>query len=88
MAYDPNLPQENTPLDAAQMRSQFNALKALIDLQAAQIAALQTALANKSQMVTLAPLNPTLHEPPVRADLYALRDYINALVAQLETPPD
>lgn len=29
--FDPNLPQENTPADAAQMRSQFNGLKALID---------------------------------------------------------
>ena len=29
--FDPNLPQEGTPLDAVQMRSQFNGLKALID---------------------------------------------------------
>ena len=28
--FDPNLPQENTVADAAQMRSQFNGLKALI----------------------------------------------------------
>ena len=31
MPFDPNLPQENTPLDAAQMRAQLNALKQLID---------------------------------------------------------
>lgn len=31
MAFDPNLPQENTPLDAAQIRAQLNGLKALID---------------------------------------------------------
>ena len=31
MAFDPNLPQENTPVDAAQMRSQLNGLKSLID---------------------------------------------------------
>lgn len=30
MAFDPNLPQENTPLDAAQMRGQLNGLAALI----------------------------------------------------------
>jgi hypothetical protein len=29
--FDPNLPQEGTPLDAVQMRSQFNGLKTLID---------------------------------------------------------
>ena len=48
MAFDPNLPQEGTELDAAQMRDQFHALKALIDAQAAQIAALQSQLASKS----------------------------------------
>ncbi|MFO1440507.1 MAG: hypothetical protein U1F81_19470 [Verrucomicrobiaceae bacterium] len=31
MAYDPSFPQENTPIDAAPMREQFNSLKALID---------------------------------------------------------
>jgi hypothetical protein len=29
--FDPNLPQEGTPLDAVQMRSQLNGLKSLID---------------------------------------------------------
>jgi hypothetical protein len=29
--FDPNLPQENTPADAVQMRSQLNGLKAIID---------------------------------------------------------
>ncbi len=41
MAFSPTLPVENTPLDAAQMRDQFNGLKALIDAQQIQIAALQ-----------------------------------------------
>lgn len=31
MAFDPNLPQENTPLDAGEVRDNFNALKVLID---------------------------------------------------------
>ena len=31
MPFDPNLPQENTPADAVQMRSQLNGLKSLID---------------------------------------------------------
>ena len=29
--FDPTFPQENTPIDAAPMREQLNALKALID---------------------------------------------------------
>ena len=44
MAFDPTLPVENTDLDAAQMRDQFNGLKALIDAQAAQITAQQQQL--------------------------------------------
>jgi len=39
--FDPNLPQEGTPLHAMQMRSQLNGLKAIIDailiLTAAQV---------------------------------------------------
>ena len=31
MPFDPSIPQENTPIDAAPMREQFNSLKALID---------------------------------------------------------
>ncbi len=34
MSYDPNLPLEGTEIDAAQMRSQLQGLKALIDAQA------------------------------------------------------
>ena len=41
MAFNPTLPVEDSTLDAAQMRDQFNALKALIDAQQIQIAALQ-----------------------------------------------
>jgi hypothetical protein len=40
MAFDPNLPVEDSPLDAVEMRGQLNALKALIDDLQAQIAAL------------------------------------------------
>ena len=44
MPFDPNLPQEETLADAAQMREQLNSLKAMIDAQAAQIAAWQAQL--------------------------------------------
>ena len=44
MAFNPTLPVENTPLDAAEMRGQFNGLKAFIDAQAALISAQQTQL--------------------------------------------
>jgi hypothetical protein len=31
MAFNPNLPQANSPISSAELREQFNALKALID---------------------------------------------------------
>ncbi len=40
MAFDPTKPVEQTEIDAAELRNQFNALKALYDAQAAQITAL------------------------------------------------
>jgi hypothetical protein len=40
MAYDPNWPPTNAELESAPFREQFQGLKALIDAQAAQIAAL------------------------------------------------
>ena len=42
MAFDPNIPQEGTDIDAAQMRRQFTGLKDLLDaLAALQITAVQ-----------------------------------------------
>jgi len=46
MPFNPNLPVEDSPLDAAEMRDQFNGLKTIIDAQAAQISA-QAALLNQ-----------------------------------------
>ena len=51
MAFDPTLPVENTPLDAAQMRAQFNGLKALIDADQQLITALQTQTAAQQQQL-------------------------------------
>ncbi len=40
MIFDPTKPVEGTPVDAVEMRGQLNALKALNDALAAQVAAL------------------------------------------------
>lgn len=45
MAFNPNLPVDDSPLDAAEMRGQLNALKAINDAQAVQIAALTARVA-------------------------------------------
>lgn len=65
MAFDPNLPQENTPLDAAQMRTQLNGLKAFIDailtVTAAQVDATNTLPPGNPASVTVSVTGHTLH---------------------------
>jgi hypothetical protein len=50
MAYDPTKPVDDSPLDAAEMRGQLTALKALIDGLQAQIVALQTLVNQKASL--------------------------------------
>jgi len=57
MAFNPNLPVDDSPLDAAEMRNQLTALKTLIDAQqvtinaqAAQIATLTQQLSSRPTM--------------------------------------
>jgi hypothetical protein len=45
MSFNPNLPVNHSPIVAAELRNQFNALKDLSDAQAAVITALQSQLA-------------------------------------------
>lgn len=53
MPFDPTIPQQNTEVDAPQMRSQLNALYDLITAQAAEIAALQTPLPTAVEILEL-----------------------------------
>jgi hypothetical protein len=63
--FDPNLLQENTIADAAQMRGQFNGLKALIDLlqsiATAQVDAVNTLPPGDPANVTVSVVGSTLH---------------------------
>ena len=65
MSFDPNLPQELTPADAAQIRAQFNGLKALIDLlqsiNAAQIDDVTTGNPGDPATATVTVNGQTLH---------------------------
>ena len=87
MAFDPTKPVENSPLDAAEMRNQFNGLKALIDAQAAQIVDLQTQLANKAILPTAQPYDQSISNPPTQADIQNLVDWLNNMLGELEGAP-
>jgi hypothetical protein len=65
MPFDPNLPQELTPADAVQMRSQLNGLKALIDavvtLTAAQVDGVTTLDPGLPANASVSVVGNTLH---------------------------
>ncbi len=94
MAFDPTKPQENTPLDAAQMRDQLNGLKDLFDAQSAQltalqdqVTALQTQLAGKASGVTgVAALSLPFHDPVQATDMTPVLDKFNELLTALQQP--
>ena len=94
MAFDPNLPQENTPVDAAQMRSQLNGLKALIDailtVTAAQVDATNTLPPGTPASVNVSVTGHTLHltfnipqGQPGAAGEVTFNDLNNAIVSAI-----
>jgi hypothetical protein len=51
MAFDPTKPVEDSPLDAAEMRDQLNALKAIIDGLQSQFDGEQTQIINMNSSI-------------------------------------
>ena len=102
MAFDPTKPVEYTALDAAEMRSQFNGLKELIDPLTTRVADLEAQLAARptvQQVLDLiaaqaarnvdsvAALPPPWSEnPPDRAEFNETRDKVNEVLGGLKHP--
>ena len=92
MAFNPDLPADHTKLSAAEMRGQLNALKALNDAQAAQIAALQTQVAAQqarwdtltAQLADIDPLNMTVSDPPTVNEVQSIVYQADAILAALK----
>ena len=69
MPYDPNLPADHSKIVAAELRNQFNGLKALIDAQSGQISALQSqTTAQQTQLNAQAALLNQLILPQLNHD--------------------
>ena len=83
MAFNPILPIDGSEIDAAELRAQFNGLKALVDAQAAQIAGLAVALANTAQNPSVSQMGLGLSDPPSQVQLQAIYDTLNTLINQL-----
>jgi hypothetical protein len=99
MSFDPTKPAEDSPLDAAEMRDQLNGLKALIDAQQSQIAALQSqidqkaSLADVTQAITAASANnvdgfdepdTNISDPPQTVEVAAILGKLDDLISALK----
>ena len=89
MPFDPAKPAPGEDLDAVLVRNQFNALKALIDAQAAQIASLQaqltSALAGSSNNSNgVGNLSLTINNnPPQQSEVQPIADKVDELINAL-----
>ena len=83
MPFDPTIPQENTPIDAAPMREQFNSLKALVDACATSVDlanAVQGTSANSNGVGSIAMnVDPDYNQNQLQMVVNKLEELISAL---------
>jgi hypothetical protein len=92
MAFDPTLPVENTPLDAAQMRAQLNglndlntALQSRVNTLEAQLAAHQARWdALDNQLSTMSPLNISDADPLTQDEVQSVGAQSDLLLGALK----
>lgn len=92
MPYDPTKPADGSLADAAELRAQFAAMKALIDALQAQVNALPTMgdvnaaiTANSAGPCPGFPfLNLVASDPPTQAEVQAIADRFDELVTPLK----
>jgi len=82
MPYNPSLPADHAQVVAAELRNQFNSLKALIDAQAAQIAAMQARWDTlTAQLADIYPLAMTVSDPPTANEVQSIVYQSDAMLA-------
>ncbi|MEO7298582.1 MAG: hypothetical protein ABI042_08415 [Verrucomicrobiota bacterium] len=100
MPFDPNLPENNSPISAAELRAQFTSLKTSIDgltatvaAQAAQIAALPNVTAVTALIASNAAKNvdslvedgTAFDDPPTQGQLEDFQAAFNQLITGLHS---
>jgi len=78
MAFNSTLPVDHSPIVAAELRSQFTALKALLDAQQTRWDTLATQLAD------INPLNMTVSDPPTVNEVQSLVYQLDAILAAIK----
>ena len=84
MPFDPTLPQTTAPIVSAELRGQFNGLKALMDALPASQAmtdAIVSQTAGKPDFIEL--LTQTISNPPTQAEVLAIQIRLNDLIDAL-----
>jgi hypothetical protein len=85
MPFDPTLPATNSPIASAELRSQFNGLKDLVDAHPSMSdvnnAIVSGAAGNVS---TLTNLSLTISNPPTQAQVQAIVTKLNELITALQ----
>ena len=76
MPFDPTKPANGSPNSSAEMRAQLTALNDRIN-------ALEAALANTAQNPNLSTLSIALSDPPTRAEVQPMLDFLNSLLTQI-----
>jgi hypothetical protein len=85
MPFDPTKPQENTPLDAAEMREQLQGLKQHTDELPTTMAFQDRVFDLSSGPATeVSPLELTVSDPPTQAEVQAIADKIDEMLFQLK----
>jgi hypothetical protein len=85
MSFNPNLPANNSPVVAAELRNQFNALKALNDAVPASPAMLDVLAAQTAGSIADLPLPDfQVSDPPTRDEVLAIVNYLTDLHALLQ----
>ena len=81
MAFDPNLPADDTLATAGAMRDQLNGLNDLITPKVSMQDVLDAIAAGAARSLdNVAPINMPLHDPVTRAEGQAIIDKINEML--------
>lgn len=85
MPFDPSLPATNSPIASAELRSQFNGLKALVDGHPSMSDVNSAIVIGAAGNVSSVPdLSLTISNPPTQAQVQAIVDKLNELMTALK----
>ncbi len=83
MAFNPALPQTNSPMVSAEMRAQFNGLKELIDQRPTNDQVIALVDGESAGTVNTEPLRLTVSNPPTQAQVQAIADKLDEVLGML-----